>query len=59
MSAPRVHVLVRDPTLEPDSPLGNAGNPAPEYNDIDGSWNDLGIEGGPYAVPGEMKMLAR
>jgi len=27
----------------------NAGNPAPEYNDPDGSRNDMGAYGGPYA----------
>lgn len=37
--------------LAPDSPLRDAGNPAPEYNDRDGSRNDLGVEGGPQGIP--------
>ncbi len=31
----------------PDSPTRDAGNPYPEYNDTDGSRNDLGAYGGP------------
>lgn len=30
-----------------DSPTRNAGNPMPEYNDTDGTRNDLGAYGGP------------
>jgi len=33
--------------LTEDSPCIEAGNPDPEYNDIDGSRNDMGIYGGP------------
>jgi hypothetical protein len=36
--------------MEPDSELVDAGDPAPEYNDHDETRNDLGIQGGPYAV---------
>jgi hypothetical protein len=35
--------------LSPNSPCIDAGNPAPEYNDPDGSRNDVGAYGGPYA----------
>jgi hypothetical protein len=30
------------------SPCRNAGNPAPEFNNTDGSSNDQGAYGGPY-----------
>jgi len=33
--------------LSPDSPCINKGNPAPEYNDVDGTRNDQGAFGGP------------
>ncbi|MQY80473.1 MAG: T9SS type A sorting domain-containing protein [Bacteroidetes bacterium] len=35
--------------LAPNSPCIDSGNPAPEYNDPDGSRNDMGAYGGPYA----------
>jgi hypothetical protein len=34
-------------SLSPYSPCRNAGNPAPEFNNTDGSRNDMGIYGGP------------
>jgi hypothetical protein len=36
--------------LRPGSPCINAGDPSPLYNDPDGSRNDLGAYGGPYAL---------
>jgi hypothetical protein len=33
--------------LRADSPCRDRGNPAPEYNDLDGSRNDIGLYGGP------------
>ena len=38
----------------PDSPCVNAGNPALEYNDPDGSRNNIGDPGGPsgFNTPG-------
>jgi hypothetical protein len=33
--------------LSPDSPCINEGNPAPEYNDVNGTRNDQGAFGGP------------
>jgi hypothetical protein len=36
-----------DLTLGAGSPLINAGNPAGEYDDVDGTRNDIGIYGGP------------
>ncbi len=36
--------------LRADSPLRDAGDPAPEQSDIDGSRNDLGADGGPHGV---------
>ncbi|MBN2011954.1 DUF1565 domain-containing protein [candidate division KSB1 bacterium] len=39
--------------LLPGSPGINAGNPAPEFNDRDGSRNDMGAFGGPDPIPGE------
>ena len=33
--------------LQSDSPCKNAGNPFPEFNDVDGSRNDQGAYGGP------------
>jgi hypothetical protein len=44
-----IDVLALNLSLDPNSPLRNAGSPATEYNDTDGSRNDLGMEGGPYA----------
>ena len=35
--------------LEAASPAIDAGNPDPQYNDRDGSRNDMGLHGGPYA----------
>ena len=35
--------------LQPGSPCIDAGNPAPVYNDPDGSRNDMGVYGGPGA----------
>jgi hypothetical protein len=37
--------------LDPESPCIDAGIPVPEYNDLDGTRNDIGIFGGPYAYP--------
>jgi hypothetical protein len=34
-------------TLQVRSPCRDAGNPAEEYNDLDGSRNDMGLYGGP------------
>ncbi|KPL07727.1 hypothetical protein AMJ86_03215 [bacterium SM23_57] len=34
--------------LRTGSPCIDAGNPAPEYNDPDGSRNDMGVYGGPW-----------
>jgi hypothetical protein len=36
--------------LQPDSPARDAGDPAPEYHDTDGSRNDLGVFGGPHPL---------
>jgi parallel beta-helix repeat protein len=36
--------------LRPGSPALDAGDPAPQYNDPDGSRNDLGAYGGPAAL---------
>ena len=33
--------------LQPSSSCIDAGNPAPQYNDVDGSTNDMGAYGGP------------
>lgn len=35
--------------LTPESPCIDAGNPDPQYNDLDGSRNDMGAYGGPDA----------
>ena len=43
-------VLSLNLRLAPGAPLRDAGNPAPEYNDPDGSRNDLGMEGGPHGI---------
>ena len=42
-----VNVLQGDYRLRPDSPLINAGDPAPALHDRDGSRNDIGVYGGP------------
>ena len=41
--------------LMPDSPCINGGNPAPIYNDPDGSRNNMGAFGGPGAYFGRQK----
>jgi acetyltransferase-like isoleucine patch superfamily enzyme len=41
-----------DYTLLPTSSAINAGDPSPTYNDLDGSRNDMGLYGGPYAPSG-------
>ena len=38
--------------LKEESPAIDAGDPEPQYDDIDGSRNDIGIYGGPYAEVG-------
>ena len=38
--------------LQSASPAIDAGNPDPQYDDPDGSRNDMGIHGGPYAGEG-------
>jgi hypothetical protein len=38
---------IMDVRLLPTSPCINAGDPAPGYNDWDGSRNDIGAYGGP------------
>ncbi len=43
--------LTEDYRLAPDSPCINAGDPAAEYDDPDGSRNDMGAYGGPEAPP--------
>jgi beta propeller repeat protein len=35
--------------LQPGSPAVDAGHPHPQFNDLDGSRNDIGVYGGPYA----------
>lgn len=40
-----------DYRLQIDSPCLDTGNPAIEHNDRNGGRNDLGIYGGPYALP--------
>jgi hypothetical protein len=40
----------RDFHLQTGSPCIDAGNPAPQYNDPDGTRNDMGAYGGPGAV---------
>jgi hypothetical protein len=46
--------LVVDTTnfvLSASSPVRDAGNPDPRFNDIDGTRNDMGIYGGPFYDP--------
>lgn len=38
--------------LRQDSPFRDAGDPSAEYNDADGTRNDLGAEGGPWGGKG-------
>ena len=40
-----------DNTLKPDSPCIDAGPPDPQYNDRDGSRNDIGMFGGHNFIP--------
>jgi len=48
-SSPRfIDPLFRDFHLLPDSPCIDVGTPASEYNDTDGTRNDIGAYGGPY-----------
>jgi len=43
--------LNTDNTLKPDSPAIDAGPPDPQYNDRDGSRNDIGMFGGHNFIP--------
>ena len=43
--------LNSDGTLRSDSPCINAGPPDPQYNDRDGSRNDIGMFGGHNFIP--------
>ena len=43
--------LIAGDTLKPDSPCINAGPPDPQYNDRDGSRNDIGMFGGHNFIP--------
>jgi Tol biopolymer transport system component len=43
--------IAGDFRLRFDSPAKNAGDPNPEYNDLDGSRNDMGAYGGSHAMP--------
>ena len=40
-----------DNTLKPNSPCIDAGPPDPQYNDRDGSRNDIGMFGGHNFIP--------
>jgi hypothetical protein len=40
-------ISTSDLHLQSDSPCKDAGNPSPEFNDVDGSRNDQGAYGGP------------
>jgi len=44
-------LLNNDLTLKPDSPCIDAGPPDPQYNDRDGSRNDIGMFGGHNFIP--------
>ena len=48
------------PLFESNSPCINTGNPAPQYNDSDGSRNDMGAFGGPciYLSPRSQQVTA-
>ena len=46
-----VDPLINDFRLQLNSPVRDMGNPVPEFNDLDGSRNDLGAYGGPNAMP--------
>lgn len=41
-----------------DSPCRDRGDPAPAYRDRDGTWNDIGAFGGPYAFEGMVPTYA-
>ena len=43
--------LNTDGTLKPDSPCIDKGPPDPQYNDRDGSRNDIGMFGGHNFIP--------
>ena len=45
-----VNHFLGDFHLRPGSPCIHAGDPAPVYNNRDGSRNDLGAYGGPFAL---------
>ena len=45
-----VNAAGRDFTLQPGSPCINTGNPSSVYNDRNGTRNDRGYTGGPYAA---------
>lgn len=45
--------------LHADSPCRDAGDPDDQYDDIDGSRNDIGPDGGPYGVEDELAPTAR
>ena len=46
-----VNALQGDYRLQADASLRDAGHPAAEFNDADGSRNDIGITGGPQPQP--------
>ena len=45
-----VNIDKGDFRLRPDSPCRDAGNPAPAWNDLDGTRNDMGAYGGPDPI---------
>jgi len=49
--------LTGDYHLQPGSPCIDTGNPLPEYNDPDGSRNDMGAYGGPGAAVAMPKVV--
>ena len=59
LSADPLFVGDGDWRLAAGSPGINAGNPAPEYNDPDGSGNDMGAYGGPGSEYGVGTQTAR